>query len=410
MLDNIKVRETHGDIELVLQKLEVLSSIKREADALRTTRKAIAKSLGGAGSKAERQSLVEKGKGVKEKLQELDMAHDTLEEELTELALEIPNWAHPAAPRGDSANVLRVHGEARDFNAAGFEPKDHIEIGRQLGIIDMEAGAKVSGQKFAVLRGGAALLEMAIVQWALSEVAKRGYEVVLPPDLVRTAVVEACGYQPRAEASQVYQIDKKPLSLAGTAEISLAGMFMDSIIERDKLPIRVSGFSHCFRVETGGLGRDTRGLYRLHQFSKVEMFALSDDESSAQLHDEMLEIQTELYAQLGLHFKVLEMPLNDLGSAAYRKFDIEAWMPGRADYGEISSTSDCTDYQSRRLHIRYRKQMNDNRYVHTINGTAAAIPRLLVSILENNQRADGSVAIPNVLVPYMGGRTELRTG
>ena len=235
----------------------------------------------------------------------------------------------------------------------------------------------------------------------------------MTPDLVKASVLEKCGFQPRGTNTQVYSINDSPLCLTGTAEVPLGGVYMDKILNESELPIKMAAFGHCFRTEAGASGAAGKGLYRVHQFSKVEMFVLSTPEQSDAIHQELIDFETELFTDLGLHFKVLDMPSGDLGAPAYRKFDVEAWMPGLKRYGEISSASNCTDYQSRRLNIRYRPtasggaggkgQGKATEFVHTLNATACAVPRMIVAILENFQQADGSVVIPDVLRPFMGG-------
>lgn len=244
----------------------------------------------------------------------------------------------------------------------------------------------------------------------MSRAVARGFVPYSTPDLVRAPSVEKCGFQPRAEGTQVYSIEGSDLCLTGTAEIPLGAIHMDDTLAEAQLPLRLCGFGHCFRTEAGAAGAATRGLYRLHQFSKVELFILATPEQSDALHAELLEFETALFTELGLHFKVLDMPTHDLGAPAYRKFDVEAWMPGLNRYGEISSASNCTDYQARRLNIRYRPAGADAagkkqplRFVHTLNATACAVPRMLIAILENNQQADGSVVVPEALRPFLGG-------
>lgn len=259
------------------------------------------------------------------------------------------------------------------------------------------------------------MLEMSLVNWAVSEVMKRGFTPLTTPEIVRSSVVEKCGFQPRAANTQVYSIEGSDQCLIGTAEIPVGGIHMDSILPESSLPLKYVAFSHCFRTEAGAAGTSTRGLYRVHQFSKVEMFVLCRPEDSEAFHEELINIEEDLFTSLGLHFKVLDMASEDLGAPAFRKFDIEAWMPGLERYGEISSASNCTDYQSRRLGIRYRPESSSTnakkgkgsssptQFVHTLNATACAVPRMLVCLLENYQQEDGSVIIPDALRPFMGG-------
>jgi len=284
-----------------------------------------------------------------------------------------------------------------------------------LDLFDFDSGGKVSGQKFLYFKNGAALLEIALVQWALHQAVKRGFQPFIPPDLVRAPVVAGCGFAPRDdEATQIYEVSDSDLCLAGTAEIPMAGMFMnDTLIASKELPKRLVAFGHAFRTEAGSSGSENRGIYRLHQFSKVELFAVTraDIDESNKMLDEIRELEEDLFTQLGLCFRVLDMPTEELGAPAYRKFDMEAWMPGLEKWGEISSCSSCTDYQARRLNIRHKEEYNQKgnlQFAHTLNGTACAVPRMIISILETFQNEDGSVTIPEVLRPYMMGMEVLK--
>lgn len=258
------------------------------------------------------------------------------------------------------------------------------------------------------------------VNYAMQKICSKGFDPIITPDLVRSTVLEKCGFQPRGEGTQVYSVENSELCLTGTAEIPLGGMFMDQILPEESLPIKVAAYGRCFRTEAGAAGAAGKGLYRVHQFSKVEMFVVCTPEQSEQLHKELIDIEVEMFQELGLHFQVLDMPSCDLGAPAYRKFDIEAWMPGLQRYGEVSSASNCTDYQSRRLNIRYRpsepasegdknkkKKKAPTQFVHTLNGTGCAVPRMIVAILENNQQEDGSIVIPEALRPFMMGRSRI---
>jgi seryl-tRNA synthetase len=338
---------------------------------------------------------------------------------------QIPNMTHPDAPVGgeDANKVLAQFGEPKKFD---FTPKDHVTLCEALDLADFEAGTKVAGQKFYFLKNEAALLEAALVQYAMQTCVKAGYTPIITPDVARVEVLEGIGFMPRdpnPETRQVYTIADTDLCLIGTAEITLGGMHRDRIFDEVELPKRYVGLSHCFRTEAGAAGRDTRGLYRVHQFTKVEMFAFCTPENSEALHQEIRALEEKIFSGLGLAFHVIDTATGDLGGPAYRKFDLEAWMPGRAyevevedektrkkvkqvkygQYGEVTSTSNCTDFQARRLEIRYRsKNLKGTRFVHTLNGTAVACTRALVAILENGQQPDGSVVIPEVLRPWVG--------
>ncbi|KAF7850373.1 hypothetical protein BT93_L5550 [Corymbia citriodora subsp. variegata] len=364
---------------------------------------------------SERQKLIEEGKNLKEGLVTLEEDLLKLTEELQQEAQCIPNMTHPDVPIGDEdcSTIRTTVGSPREFS---FPIKDHLQLGKELDLFDFDAGGKVSGSKFYYLKNEAVMLEMALTNWTVFEVIKRGFTPLTTPEIVRSSVVEKCGFQPRGENTQVYSIESSDQCLIGTAEIPVGGIHMDSILADSQLPLKYVAFSHCFRTEAGAAGAAAKGLYRVHQFSKVEMFVLCRPEESDSYHEELIRIEEELFSSLGLHFKILDMATADLGAPAYRKFDVEAWMPGLGRYGEISSASNCTDYQSRRLGIRYRpseappsttpKKGKGNvptQFVHTLNATACAIPRMIVCILENYQQEDGSVVIPDPLRPFMGG-------
>ncbi len=356
-----------------------------------------------------KQALREEAARLDKEIAELDAELKTVENQRDAALLTIPNMTHPDAPVGSDAGanvVVGRHGEPRSFD---FMPKDHVALCEALDLADFEAGARVAGQKFYFLKNEAALLEVALVQYAMRLVTQKGYTPVITPDLARTDVLEGIGFQPRDKdpnTRQVYTVTDTDLCLIATAEITLGGMHRDRIFDESELPKRYVGLSHCFRTEAGAAGRDTRGLYRVHQFTKVEMFAFCTPEQSEAIHEEIRSIEEEIFRGLGLCFRVIDTCTGDLGGPAYRKYDLEAWMPGRGekgDYGEITSTSNCTDYQARRLGVRYKgKGFKGTRYVHTLNGTAVACTRALIAILENYQQADGSVIIPEVLRPWVG--------
>ncbi|XP_020833945.1 serine--tRNA ligase, mitochondrial isoform X2 [Phascolarctos cinereus] len=345
------------------------------------------------------------GRSIRTRLAALyaDEAH--LEELFYTRALRLPNQTHPDVPVGDEsqARVLEVVGEKPTF---AFHPRGHLEIGEKLDIIRQKRLSHVSGQRSYYLCGPGALLQHALVSFTLSKLVQRGFTAMTVPDMLRGAVFEGCGMSPNASPSQIYNIDPsrfEDLNLAGTSEVGIAGYFMDHAVSWKDLPIRVVCSSTCYRAETN-TGKDPWGLFRVHHFLKVEMFGLtcSGTEHSSGLLEEFVSLQKEILTELGLHFRVLDMPTQELGRPAYRKFDIEAWMPGRGCFGEVSSASNCTDFQSRRLHIMYETETGDLQHVHTVNGTGCAVPRILIALLESNQQKDGSVLVPDVLQPYLG--------
>ncbi|CAK0784047.1 hypothetical protein CVIRNUC_007250 [Coccomyxa viridis] len=398
-VQNVRDRNSDADPEKVVQLYDRWTQMLMEVERLRSERNANAKAMKGKMEAAARAELVAQGRQLKEQLSQLEAILDEAEAELQQEAQKLPNLTHPQAPVGDEdqAVLLRSVGDRPAFS---FAPKDHLALGERLGLIDFEAGARVSGAKFVYLCKAAARLEMALCNYAFQKVISKGFMPVCTPDLVRASVLQRCGFQPRAENTQVYSVEGTDMCLTGTAEVPLAGMLLDQIIPEDQLPMRMVAFGHCFRAESGSAGTASKGLYRVHQFSKVEMFIVSTEAQSEGLLSELCQIEEEIFTELGLHYKVLDMPTNDLGAPAYRKIDIEAWMPGMDRYGEISSASNCTDYQARRLNLRYRpvqsatdspQKKTPTRFAHTLNGTACAVPRMIVAILENFQQEDGSI-------------------
>jgi len=381
-------------------------SLLQAVEEIRRRQNEVAQATGREGEPERRRALIEEGKRLKLEVAQEEERLRRLEAEVTRRLKRIPNLTHPDAPVGlkedDSREIRRV-GTPRTFE---FKPKDHVQLGKDLDLIDFETGGKVSGTGFYFLKNDAVLLDLALQQFALRKVIEAGFTPIATPDLARNNILEGIGFTPRGVETQVYSIEDSELSLIGTAEITLGGMHADEILAEVDLPVKYGGLSHCFRTEAGAAGRASRGLYRVHQFTKVEMFAFSTPESSSAIHAEMLAIEENLFHLLGIPFRVLDICSGDLGGPAYRKFDLEAWMPGRGEhgeYGEVTSASDCTDYQSRRLDIRYRPAgQKGTRFVHTLNGTAVAISRALIVILENYQRSDGRIDVPEVLRPYVG--------
>ena len=291
----------------------------------------------------------------------------------------------------------------------GMERKDHLDIAEALELVDFAAGARVTGQKHYYLKNEAVLLDLALQRYAIGVAQRHGFTLHVTPDLARDSILQGLGFNPRGESTQVYTIENSDLCLVGTAEITLGGMLADSILEEEQLPVLLAGLSHCFRTEAGAHGKESRGLYRVHQFTKVELFAFTAGtlEESSAMHARLLAIEEEIFQGLEIPYRVIDIASGDLGGPAYRKFDLEAWMPGRGCFGEITSTSDCTDYQARRLKIRYRPTPVDGkkqkpRHVFMLNGTAVANSRALVAILENHQQRDGSVVVPKVLRSWTG--------
>ena len=356
-----------------------------------------------------KEALRKQSTELKEEIARIDAQLKIVEGDLLSNLIMIPNMTHPAAPAGTDATANTVVAKFGDPRTFDFKPKDHVALCEALDLADFEAGTKVAGQKFYFLKNEAALLEIALVQYAIHTAVKAGYTPIITPDLARVEVLEGIGFMPRdpnPNTRQIYTVADTDLCLIATAEITLGGMHKDQIFDESHLPKRYVGLSHCFRTEAGAAGRDTRGLYRVHQFTKVEMFAFCTPDHSDAIHEEIRGLEEQIFQGLGLAFHVIDTCAGDLGGPAYRKYDLEAWMPGRGatgEYGEVTSTSNCTDYQARRLGIRYKsKSFKGTRFVHTLNGTAIACTRALVAILENYQQADGSVIVPEVLRPWVG--------
>lgn len=375
-------------------------------DELRNEQKSLGKLIPKA-SAEEKADLLKRAEQLKSDVKAAEAERDAADTETQDLLLRLGNLVHPDVPVGGEEDfvTLETHGVIRDFGAEGFEPKDHLELGQLLGAIDTERGAKVSGSRFYFLTGVGALLELALVNAALAQATAAGFTPMLTPALVRPQSMAGTGFLGQA-AQDVYHLDKDDLYLVGTSEVPLAAYHMDEIIDADQLPLRYAGFSPCFRREAGSHGKDTRGIFRVHQFDKVEMFSYVTPEESQEEHKRLLEWEKQWLTSLELPFRVIDVASADLGASASRKFDCEAWIPTQGKYRELTSTSDCTEFQSRRLSIRVREDKKV-RPLATLNGTLCAVPRTIVAILENHQQADGSVRVPEVLRPYLGGREVL---
>lgn len=415
---NCKNRQApNAEVDRVVELDDRRKRLIGETQAVQQRANDLSKQIPQEKDAARKQELIAEGKRLREQKSNMEAEVKQVEAELHAALLTIPNMTHPDAPVGATPadnKVLRRVGEPCPFD---FVPKDHVALAEALDLVDFEAGAAVTGQKFYFLKNEAVLLELALVQYAVQKLVARGYTPIITPDLARVEVLEGIGFMPRdpnPETRQVYTVADTDLCLIATAEITLGGMLRDKILDEASLPKKYVGLSHCFRTEAGAPGRDTKGLYRVHQFTKVEMFGFCTPDQSEALHLEILAVEEEIFQGLGLAYHVLDTCTGDLGGPAYRKYDLEAWMPCRGDidpatkrpsgeYGEVTSTSNCTDFQARRLNIRSKGAgQKGTRFVHTLNGTAVAVTRALVAILENNQQADGSVVIPEVLRPWVG--------
>ena len=364
----------------VLPRLEELRATQNAANS----RIAEAKRSGGDAAAA-----IEEMRGVAAQVKELQAEFAAIEERLEAANAGVPNPPDPSAP--DEDEVLREVGEA------GAEGRDHLEL--LGGLVDMEAGARVAGSRFAYLKGPLVLLELALVRWALELLGGRGFEPVIPPVLVREEALYGTGMLPDTE-QQIYAVADDELYLAGTAEVPLASLHAGQILDEDALPIRYAGFSPCFRREAGAAGKDTRGIFRVHQFEKVEMFTFVRPEDSAEEHERLLAIEEEILGALEIPYRVVNIAVGDLGASAAKKYDLEAWLPGQGRFRELTSCSNTTDFQARRLDVRYRPADGAVRHAHTLNGTAVALGRTIIAIVENHQREDGTVVLPAVLRDY----------
>ena len=402
--ENIKNRNMNADADKVVELYDKRTSLVTKQQDLQQKRNENAKAMKQKLDDEKRAELVNAGKKIKDDIQILEKELSQVETALEDAARQIPNMMHPDAPIGklDTENLeVKKVGTPRVFD---FEIKDHVQLAEDLDLLDFDRGTKVSGPKFYYLKNEAVFLEQALIQYALNILRKHGFKLFITPDVAREEVLKGIGFNPRGNESNVYSIEDEGTCLVATAEITLGGYHSGEILDKSKLPLLYGGLSHCFRREAGAAGQFSKGLYRVHQFDKVEMFVYSTPEESDKLHLKLLEIEEEIFEGLGIPFHVVDTCSGDLGAPAYRKWDLEAWMPGRngGEYGEVTSTSNCTDYQSRRLNIKYKDDDGKNKYVHTLNGTAIAVGRAMLAILENYQNADGSVTIPEVLVPFCG--------
>ncbi|MBG0766684.1 MAG: serine--tRNA ligase [Spirochaetaceae bacterium] len=403
--ENIRVRNMQVDIDAIIDLQEKRSALLRQVEELRSKRNENAKKMKGKLDSESRSTLIAEGKSLKESIAEIESSLSHIEEEFQKLARTIPNYAHPAAPVGkeDKDNTaIKFVGTPPQFS---FKPLDHVQLAERLDLIDFDTATRVSGPKFYYLKREAVILQMALERYAMDIVIKKGFTPFITPDIAKEEILQGIGFNPRGEESNIYTIENTDTCLVGTAEITLGGYYANQILSKDQLPIKMAGLSHCFRREAGGAGQYSKGLYRVHQFSKLEMFIYCTSEESEAFHDEILSIEEEIFSGLGVAYRVVDTCTGDLGAPAYRKFDIEAWMPGRGEdgeYGEVTSTSNCTDYQARSLAIRYKDDEGKIQFPHMLNGTAIALSRAMVAVLENFQNEDGSITIPPILVPYTG--------
>ncbi|HWQ99325.1 MAG TPA: serine--tRNA ligase [Candidatus Methylomirabilis sp.] len=403
---NCRLRNVVVDVDALLKLDEERLALLQSVQLLRQERNEIAERMKAA-SAEERPGLIERGKELKQLIGVKEAGLAGLEEPWMNMLLMVPNMSHPDAPVGENdAMNVEVRRSADPHSVR--DVKDHVELGKALDVLDFERGAKVSGAKFYFLKGRLAVLEQAIVRFVLDELMSHHFIPLTTPDLAKDEVVIGTGFQPRGSESQIYSIENSDLSLVGTAEITTAGYHMNEALDEERLPLRYASLSHCFRTEAGAYGRESYGLYRVHQFTKVEMFVFASPEQSEALLAELVRIEEDIWMKLDIPVRTVDICTGDLGGPAYRKFDLEAWMPGKAagekkgDWGEVTSASNCTDFQARRLGIKVKRHDGSFELLHTLNGTAVATSRALIAIMENGQQPDGSIKIPQALVPYCG--------
>jgi seryl-tRNA synthetase len=404
VLHSINLRNVKADVDLLIKKYNNFKALKTNIEQFKAEANNIASQMAKA-SKEERDALIKRGAALKNSIKEMEEKYITAEALYHDLLLTIPNTLPDDTPQGldDQENIeIKTFMEPTKFD---FTPKDHVTLGQELDLIDFENGAKVAGSKFYFLKNELVLLEMALKQYAILKAAKHGFIALQTPDLARNDVLAGSGYAPRGNESNTYRIEGHDLSLIATAEIAVGGYHAGDVFDESVLPIKYAAESHCFRTEAGGAGRASKGLYRVHQFSKIELYAFAKPEQSDQMLEEIRTLEESIYQDLKLPYRVMRICAGDLGAPAYMKYDIEAWMPSKDEnggFGEITSASNCTDFQARRLNIRYKNaETGKNEFVHTLNGTAIALSRTLIAIMENYQTKDGEILIPEVLKPFL---------
>ena len=404
---NCALRGASADVARFAELDRMRRQFQADVDKLNQEAGQVSRSIGKAADEAEREARKAEGRRLREEIAAIEARSAEVIAEADAILKSIPNLTHPSAPVGGEDAAVEIRRGVASLPAFEFPPLDHVALGEKLRLFDFEAGARVAGHGFYFLTGDGVLLELALQRYAVDLLMREGFTVMTTPDLARDTILEGTGFMPRGPETQIYSITDSDLSLVATAEITLGGAFHERIFDAAELPLALCGISHCFRTEAGAHGRATRGLYRVHQFTKVEMFAFTLPEESEAMHERLLDLECRLFDGLGIPYRVIDTATGDLGGPAFRKFDLEAWMPGRGtagEWGEVTSTSNCTDYQARRLGIRFKRPgEKGTTFAHTLNGTAIAISRAIIAILENHQQADGSVTVPDALQPYLGG-------
>lgn len=404
---NCKNRLVNIDIDELLKLDKKRRDLETEIDDLRAKRNIASKTK-------PLPEQIEEMKSVGEKIKSLEEKLNSTTEDFKKMWLAVPNMTHPEVRVSSDENDNPVVETFKSPTEFDFEPLDHVELAQKLNLIDFDRAAKVSGAKFYYLKNELALLEFALIQYALETAVKHGFTPFTTPDLAKQEVLIGLGFNPRGESTQIYNIENSDLSLIGTAEITMGGYHMNELLNEEELPKKYIAVSHCFRTEAGSYSKFSKGIFRVHQFTKAEMFQYVLPDKSEGAHQELLNIEKEIFQGLDVPFRVVDHCTADLGSPSFRTFDLEAWMPGKpnkdgkaGDWAEITSTSSCTDYQARGLNIKYKTKSGEKEYVHMLNGTAIAVSRAIIAIMENYQQKDGSIVVPEVLRKYMPGNIKI---
>lgn len=403
--ESCRRRGVTADLEAAARSYERVAGLRTELGDVNRLRNEHQKSGKRKMDPSEREAHGAEGRELKERVAAIEAELGGEQARLDTAMRGIPNLLHPEVPEGgeDDARELRQVGRVPDFS---FAPLDHVELGKRLDLIDFESATQVTAPKFYYLKNAAVLLELGLQRLAVDLLSEDGFTLYATPDLAKAEVLDGIGFNPRGPETQIYSVADSDLCLIGTAEITLGGLYAGQVLAEETLPIKMAGISHCFRTEAGSHGRESKGLYRVHQFTKVEMFTITRPEQSEAMHAHLLDLEERFFQTLEVPYRVVDIAAGDLGAPAYRKYDLEAWMPSRGEsggWGEVTSTSNCTDYQARRLGIRYRPEgKKRNEHVHMQNGTAVAVPRTLMALFENHQQSDGSIRVPAALQPYVG--------
>ncbi len=394
--ENCSKRHVKVDIDLLIGIDHELRGIKTVLDGHRSRRNAVSKTK-------PTPEIIDEMKLLGQEIKKAEVRLDELETQYRELLMKVPNLTHTETPIGGEEDFKVIF--QKEPTKFDFEPKDHEALMLNLDLVDFERGAKVAGSKFYFAKNDLVRLNQALLNYGMDIATAHGFTLMETPDMAKMDILEGAGFNPRGEETQIYSIANTDLCLVGTAEITVGGFHKDEILDFSSGPKKYVALSHCFRTEAGAYGRTSKGLYRVHQFTKLEMFIYCKPEDSEAMHQELLSIEQEIADGLGFPYRVIDIASGDLGGPAYRKYDLEAWMTLKNDYGEITSTSNCTDYQARRLNIKYKNEAGENAFVHTLNGTAVVLSRFPIAIFENFQNADGSITVPDVLQKYMGKDT-----